>query len=432
MFVGTQISQSTSKILEVEIKEHDNFDLILQDLVDEKTYIQAIDYIRVLLTGNIKESLVQSLNPLNEIKIKNSNSQEKYLSMFFNRIKKNGQVTSLLVTIQDITKQVIISRELKEAKNLARKEIEAILNTVSQNKANLLVFLANMESTIEQINSTLQNIHDGLDYRKELNHIYRLVHKVKGEASMFGFSFFYEFCHQFEELLTNLLRNENINGDIMLTVAVNLETLIQKTNIIKKIINKSDFIDQTNHVTHKETPTLKEKETSFEENILFLVSDMNQKMNKHISLDIDISLLTQLPKEKQSKVQDIIIQLVRNAGVHAFSNNSNGTIFLSLIKSGDSYKLICSDNGKGIDVNEIKEQIKSKYNVTDSVLIDKTDNQILGFIFKPGFSTAKENNIFGGHGVGLDLVAQTIKDLSGKISLSTKVGQGTQFTIQFN
>lgn len=442
LFVGTQISQSTSKILEVDIKEHDNFDLILQDLVDEKTYIQAIDYIRVLLTGNIKESLVQSLNPLNEIKIKSATSKEKYLSMFFNRIKKNGQVVSLLVTIQDITKQVIISRELKEAKNLVRKEIEAILDTVSQNKANLLIFLSNMDSTIQQINSTLQNVHSGLDYRKELNHIYRLVHKIKGDASMFGFGFFYEFCHQFEELLNTLLRNENINGDIMLTVAVNLETLIQKTNIIKKIIDKSDSIDKNNQSlpetrtstvsNQKEVAKTKEKQTSFAENVLFLVSEMNKKLNKNINIDINVNALQELPKEKQNKVQDIIVQLVRNAGVHAFNSNPNGKISLSLEKNGSTYQLVCADNGKGIDVNEIKEQIKHKYNVDDSVLVGKTDNQILGFIFKPGFSTAKENTIFGGRGVGLDLVAQTIKELSGKISLSTKVGQGTQFIIQFN
>ena len=46
MIVGTQISQSTAKILEREIHEHDDFDLALQELVDEKTYIQAVDYIK--------------------------------------------------------------------------------------------------------------------------------------------------------------------------------------------------------------------------------------------------------------------------------------------------------------------------------------------------------------------------------------------------
>ena len=75
MIVGTQISQSTAKILEREIHEHDDFDLVLQELVDEKTYIQAVDYIKVLLTGNVKESLVQSLNPLNEIKVKSEDKE---------------------------------------------------------------------------------------------------------------------------------------------------------------------------------------------------------------------------------------------------------------------------------------------------------------------------------------------------------------------
>ena len=40
--------------------------------------------------------------------------------------------------------------------------------------------------------------------------------------------------------------------------------------------------------------------------------------------------------------------------------------------------------------------------------------------------------MFGGRGVGLDLVAQLNKELSGKISLSTKVNQGTSFSIEFS
>lgn len=438
MIVGTQISQSTAKILEREIHEHDDFDLVLQELVDEKTYIQAVDYIKVLLTGNVKESLVQSLNPLNEIKVK-SEDKEKYLSMYFNRIKKHGEIVSLLVTIQDITKQVIISRELKESKNLARREIEAILSTISQNKANLLVFLEHMHNTINQINNTLQNIHDGIDYRKELNHIYRLVHKIKGEASTFGFSFFYESCHQFEELLNNLLRNENINGDIMLTVAVNLESLIQKTNIIKKIIDKSDFIDnnssnQSIALSSTEQKVVnnipvEEKETTFMENIFFLISQMNQTLGKEISLDFDMDLLDSLSLSNKEKIQDIIIQLVRNAGVHAF--DKEGLISLSLKENNGLFILSCKDNGKGINVEQIKAKIKEKYNVDDSAFDGRSEQQILSFIFKPGFSTSNEENMFGGRGVGLDLVAQIVKELSAKISLSTKINQGTEFTIQF-
>ena len=38
---------------------------------------------------------------------------------------------------------------------------------------------------------------------------------------------------------------------------------------------------------------------------------------------------------------------------------------------------------------------------------------------------------FGGRGVGLDLVVQIVKEISAKISLSTKINQGTEFTIQF-
>jgi len=215
--------------------------------------------------------------------------------------------------------------------------------------------------------------------------------------------------------------------------------LIQKTNIIKKIIDKSDFIDNnsskpsialssTEQKVVKNTP-VEEKETTFMENIFFLISQMNQTLGKEISLDFDMDLLDSLSLSHKEKIQDIIIQLVRNAGVHAF--DKEGLISLSLKEDNGLFTLSCKDNGKGINVEQIKAKIKEKYNVDDSAFNGRSEQQILSFIFKPGFSTSNEENMFGGRGVGLDLVAQIVKEISAKISLSTKINQGTEFTIQF-
>ena len=87
----------------------------------------------------------------------------------------------------------------------------------------------------------------------------------------------------------------------MLTVAVNLEGLIQKTNIIKKIINKSDIIDNNQPINNSPSVTqsinvdtqLNDDNipVTFEQSLLFLLFDMNQKMSKDISLDLNIDLL---------------------------------------------------------------------------------------------------------------------------------------------
>ena len=51
-------------------------------------------------------------------------------------------------------------------------------------------------------------------------------------------------------------------------------------------------------------------------------------------------------------------------------------------------------------------------------------------IFAPGFSTAQQVTEVSGRGMGMDIVASSIKKLRGTFDLTSTVGQGTTFTIQ--
>jgi chemotaxis protein histidine kinase CheA len=53
----------------------------------------------------------------------------------------------------------------------------------------------------------------------------------------------------------------------------------------------------------------------------------------------------------------------------------------------------------------------------------------MALIFRSGFSTQEEVSMDAGRGVGMDVVARSVHQLGGKISLSTKSGQYTRFKI---
>jgi chemotaxis signal transduction protein len=55
--------------------------------------------------------------------------------------------------------------------------------------------------------------------------------------------------------------------------------------------------------------------------------------------------------------------------------------------------------------------------------------EIYDFIFAPGFSTKKEISSVSGRGVGMDVVKTELVKMRGRIDISTKVGEGTKFTI---
>ncbi|MEE2744337.1 MAG: ATP-binding protein [Bdellovibrionota bacterium] len=51
-------------------------------------------------------------------------------------------------------------------------------------------------------------------------------------------------------------------------------------------------------------------------------------------------------------------------------------------------------------------------------------------IFLPGFSTKEEVTDVSGRGVGMDAVRTEVESLGGTISVTSKIDEGTTFTIE--
>ncbi|MDH0030603.1 MULTISPECIES: Hpt domain-containing protein [unclassified Acinetobacter] len=105
-----------------------------------------------------------------------------------------------------------------------------------------------------------------------------------------------------------------------------------------------------------------------------------------------------------------------------------GHIVLDIGRQGTDIVVTFSDDGKGIDVNRIKDKaIQTGLMTTDQKL---DQEEVLQFIFHPGFSTAAQVTQISGRGVGLDVVQSDIKALGGHVSVSSILGKGTTFTIR--
>ena len=61
---------------------------------------------------------------------------------------------------------------------------------------------------------------------------------------------------------------------------------------------------------------------------------------------------------------------------------------------------------------------------------DIDDAALLDLICSPGLSTRDEANRESGRGVGMDVVKKALEELGGRMSLATKLGQGTTFTLE--
>ena len=129
--------------------------------------------------------------------------------------------------------------------------------------------------------------------------------------------------------------------------------------------------------------------------------------------------------------------MLRNAIDHGLEDTAErlalnkpevGSIVLNISRQGTDVIISFSDDGKGIDAESIRAKAISLGLIKAEQQLDQ--EELLQFIFHPGFSTAKAVTQISGRGVGLDVVQSEIKTLGGHVSVNSELGKGTTFTIR--
>ena len=87
-----------------------------------------------------------------------------------------------------------------------------------------------------------------------------------------------------------------------------------------------------------------------------------------------------------------------------------------------------SDDGSGISPELIREKVKA---ASPSMNVEQlaSDDEVIQFIFQPGFTTRNLPGEFSGRGIGMDAVKAEVERLGGWVKVSSKIGEGTKVTI---
>ena len=145
----------------------------------------------------------------------------------------------------------------------------------------------------------------------------------------------------------------------------------------------------------------------------------------------------ELDRQVLDKMLPPFEHMMRNAVVHgiekaevrqAAGKPAAGRITVRLHREGAEMIIDVSDDGAGLDVESIRRKAFEKELLKPDSKI--TDDEIMQLILTPGFSTADKVTQSAGRGVGMDVVANEIKQLGGSLQISSVTGQGTNFTIR--
>ena len=107
---------------------------------------------------------------------------------------------------------------------------------------------------------------------------------------------------------------------------------------------------------------------------------------------------------------------------------ATGRITLALRREGAEVIVQVSDDGAGMNLKAIRDKGLALGLIrADQVL---PDDDVMQLVLEPGFSTAGKVTQHSGRGVGMDVVADSVKKLGGALHMETKEGEGTSFTIR--
>jgi len=169
-----------------------------------------------------------------------------------------------------------------------------------------------------------------------------------------------------------------------------------------------------------------------------IIRDLSQELDKKIELKMK-GEDTELDRQVLELIKDPLTHMVRNSADHGLETpdvrkkagkSDTGTVVLNAFHEGGHIIIEIGDDGRGLDVDKIKAKALKNQLTTESEIGQLSEQQILQFIFKAGFSTAENVTAVSGRGVGMDVVRTNIEKIGGTIELASRKGEGSKFTVK--
>jgi two-component system chemotaxis sensor kinase CheA len=161
-----------------------------------------------------------------------------------------------------------------------------------------------------------------------------------------------------------------------------------------------------------------------------LVRDLSRKLGKEVELVLSGGQ-TEIDRSLVEALSDPLTHLIRNCLDHgietvdsrlASGKQATGRVSISAQQRGGKIVIEVADDGRGLDLDRIRQVAQAAP--------ETTDEELMNFIFQPGFSTRQSVSELSGRGVGLDVVATRVKEnLRGEVLVSNFPGRGLTVTI---
>lgn len=396
-------------------------------------------FVEQLYNDWVLEELIEDLNPMHRVTLMDiETGVAKYLDFKFSRVLHGGKVQRVLVSVFDSTQSVMLQASIEAQEEQEKREME-MLNTIVHTDSTILAnFIQITKQRLSEINAVLKSPETGqVELKTKLNYIGRSVHGIKGESSALHLARMVDICETIEDTLGFLRKQSNLGGQDFLGLVVLVEDLHRLVDILDNYSERlnSDSGSKTHGANNTEQVMAARME-----HLQQFASDIATREGKQVRLNLQGFDAVKFSDKTWQKIQDILMQLVRNAVVHGIEvpamrrlrrKPETGYIRVILSQEKDHFQLLAEDDGNGIDFDAIRRKAITHNDYTLEQASGLSKNDLLALMMSDGFSTQDQMSEDAGKGIGMGIVKDSINQLHGKMSVTTGQEQYTRFTFTF-
>ena len=168
------------------------------------------------------------------------------------------------------------------------------------------------------------------------------------------------------------------------------------------------------------------------------VRDLSMKTGKEVDFFVSGKEI-ELDRLVLDEINDAVMHLLRNAVDHGIEKpgdrkkagkKDTGKVILSAMREGNYVVVSVEDDGRGMDMEEIKKIAVERKIITGEEASRMNDGDVYELLGAPGLSTTKKITDVSGRGVGFDVVKSKIKSLGGSVRISSEKGMGTNVELR--
>jgi len=169
-----------------------------------------------------------------------------------------------------------------------------------------------------------------------------------------------------------------------------------------------------------------------------MVRDVARSLGKAVRLEVK-GESTAVDREILERLKAPLDHLLRNSLDHgiempterqASGKPAEGLLQLEACHSAGMLLVTVADDGRGMDSEALRRAVVQKKLTTLETAQKMTEAELLEFLFLPGFTLKESVSEISGRGVGLDVVQTMVKEVGGRVRVSSRKGHGIKFQVE--